>query len=383
PRQLTMTSTPSHDLLTEFVESAHENPCANLVNLLGNSTTYKQFLSCRYASAQHLLDLLQDLLDANSSPQFARPFLIRALLRLSRVSGRHPRCFPIRDLDPEEQVDAGNYSDVWKGSVKGSEVCIKIMRLYKTSDIEGLLQEFGREALLWRQLCHPNVLPFFDLYYLEKRLCLISPWMGNGNIFEYLRKKPFNMNHFTFASPSALRMKPSLTLVVKVLDVALGVEYLHANNVVHGDLKSANILVTPSGRACIADFGLSYVTNPMTFRFTHVTVERGQGGTLRYQAPELFQDHVNHSGSNTYAFACVCYEIMTGKVHFFFFFFYEITKDPAVMVKVLAGQQPSKPYSWSTPVLEQFWQLLQDCWNMAPDLRPTATQIVERLKSPP
>ncbi|KAJ7767213.1 hypothetical protein B0H16DRAFT_1308613, partial [Mycena metata] len=190
PGQLTTTSAPSHDLLTEFIENAHENPCANLVSLLRNSTTYKQFLSRRYASAQHLLDLLQDLLDANSSPQFVRPFLIRALLRLSRVSGRHPRCFPIPDLDPEEQVDAGNYSDVWKGSVKGREVCIKIMRLYKTSDIEGLLQEFGREALLWRQLCYPNVLPFFGLYYLEKRLCLISPWMENGNIFEYLRKRP-------------------------------------------------------------------------------------------------------------------------------------------------------------------------------------------------
>ncbi|KAJ7755571.1 kinase-like domain-containing protein [Mycena metata] len=218
------------------------------------------------------------------------------------------------------------------------------MRLFNILEIEGLLQEFGQEALLWGQLCHPNILPFFGVYYLERKLCLISPWMENGNIFKYLKKRPFNMNRLSF-----------------VLDVALGVEYLHANNVVHGDLKSANILVTSSGRACIADFGLSYITNPMTFRFTHATLEHGRGGTLHYQAPELFQDEMNHFGSDIYAFGC----IMTGKVPF-----YEIAKDPA-------------PSSWSTPVLEQFWQLLQDCWNTARDLRPTAPQIVERLRGAP
>ncbi|KAJ7025741.1 kinase-like domain-containing protein [Mycena alexandri] len=353
-------TTSPHNLSSDSVQS-REDTRADLIGLLRNPTTYKQFLSRRNTSAQHLLDLLQDLLDDQSSTRSIRSFLMRALLRLSRVSGRHPRCFPVHDLNTEEQVDAGNYSDVWRGSIKRREVCIKIMRLFKTSDIEVLLNEFGREALLWRQLCHPNVLPFFGVYYLEKRLCLISPWMGNGNIFEYLRKRPFNINRLSF-----------------VLDVALGVEYLHKNNVVHGDLKAVNILVTPSARACIADFGLSYITNPMTFRFTHVTVERGRGGTLRYQAPELFQDEINHYGSDIYAFACVCYEIMTGKVPF-----YEITKDPAVIAKVLAGQKPLKPSSWSTLILEQLWQLLQDCWNATSDLRPTATQIVERLRGPP
>jgi serine/threonine protein kinase len=48
------------------------------------------------------------------------------------------------------------------------------------------IQEFSREALIWRQLSHPNVLPFFGLYYLENRLCLVSPWMENGNMMEFL-----------------------------------------------------------------------------------------------------------------------------------------------------------------------------------------------------
>jgi serine/threonine protein kinase len=48
----------------------------------------------------------------------------------------------------------------------------------------------------------------------------------------------------------------------------------------------------------------------MTFRFTHSTMQHGRGGTLRYQAPELFGDETqNHFGSDVYAFACVCYEV--------------------------------------------------------------------------
>ncbi|KAJ7447741.1 hypothetical protein B0H11DRAFT_1744755, partial [Mycena galericulata] len=50
---------------------------------------------------------------------------------------------------------------------------------------------FYHEALIWRQLSHPNLLPFFGLYHPEdtkSRLCLISPWMDNGDITRYLKK---------------------------------------------------------------------------------------------------------------------------------------------------------------------------------------------------
>ncbi|KAJ6574514.1 hypothetical protein B0H19DRAFT_934461, partial [Mycena capillaripes] len=164
-----------------------------LISLLSDSATYKQFLSCRNAAAQNLLDLLQDV---------TRPFLLRALLRLSRVSGQHPRCFALPDLRKVgEQVAAGNFSDLWKGTVSGRDVSVKVMRLFQTSDIEALLKEFSREALIWRQLCHPNLLPFCGLYYLDRRLCLVSPWMENGNILNYLRNKPASISRLSLVSP--------------------------------------------------------------------------------------------------------------------------------------------------------------------------------------
>jgi serine/threonine protein kinase len=45
----------------------------------------------------------------------------------------------------------------------------------------------------WRQLSHPNVLPFYGVFHLNNnrsRVCLVSPWMENGNIIQFLKKNP-------------------------------------------------------------------------------------------------------------------------------------------------------------------------------------------------
>jgi serine/threonine protein kinase len=65
------------------------------------------------------------------------------------------------------------------------------------------LQGFRKEALTWRQFTHPNALPFLGIYHLEDprpRLCLVSPWMENGNIANYLEANPFGINRLTLVS---------------------------------------------------------------------------------------------------------------------------------------------------------------------------------------
>ncbi|KAJ7878749.1 kinase-like domain-containing protein [Mycena olivaceomarginata] len=280
-------------------------------------------------------------------------------MRLSRASGLHPRCFSLPELHKVgQQVMGGGFGDLWQGLVCGQSVSVKMMRVFKNAHIDAILKEFSREALIWRQLCHPNVLPFFGVYYLENRLCLVSPWMENGNMMEFLTKE-----------------NPCKTARLSlILDVALGLQYLHAQNVVHGDLKAINILVTPSRTACIADFGLSSIADIMTLRFTHST-SYVQGGTARYQAPELLRGEKRHYGSDVYAFACVCYEILTGMVPF-----HELPNDMAVILQVIQGKRPSQPVTCcNTATLESLWKLLIDCWEENTGSRPPAPQIVERL----
>ncbi|KAJ6536560.1 kinase-like domain-containing protein [Mycena vulgaris] len=324
---------------------------------------YAKFLACRGASAQQLLDLLQDLLDYDSNlATMTRRRLFKGLIRLSGDSKLHPQCFTLTGLKNGSLVAGGSFGDVFKGFLYGQTVAIKMMRVFKESDIDALLKEFGREALIWRQLCHPNLLPFFGLYYFQKRLCLVSPWMENGHMREFLQKESYDTD----------------CLLSLILDVALGLEHLHDKGVVHGDLKGDNIFITPSHRACIADFGLSSIITPISsLRFTNSS-KRTQGGTIRYQAPELHQGRHNDLRSDIYAFACVVYELLTGKPPF-----PELYMDGMVIHAVLEGRRPPRPASCSgTPVLNGLWNLLQNCWKEQPEMRPTAAQIVEQLMDP-
>ncbi|KAJ6581711.1 kinase-like domain-containing protein [Mycena capillaripes] len=337
---------------------------ACLVHFLQDRQNYQDILECRGTKAQAILDLLQDFLELDSF-SFVRPSLFQVLRRLSDASGLYPRCFPLTGLKKiGQQMAGGGYGDIWKGMLCGQSVSVKMMRIFRSDDIKSALKEFGREALIWRQLSHPNLLPFFGLYYTEGRLCLISPWMDNGNIMEFLRKNP------TSDTDGRLSL---------ILDVAFGLEYLHVQKTVHGDLKGLNILVMPSGRACIADFGLSIIVNTMTLRFATST-SHARGGTARYQAPELFQEETPRTfESDIYGFACVCYEILTGEVPF-----HESKNDMKIILDVASGKRPSRPSSCTgTVALDSLWNLLQKCWDGEAKNRPTAPQIVAQLVGSP
>lgn len=83
---------------------------------------------------------------------------------------------------------------------------------------------------------------------------------------------------------------------------------------IHGDLKGVNCLVTKSGRACLADFGLSAVKDSQA---VGASSDHRTTGTPRWLAPELLMPESedvealsrNTVQSDVYAFACVCYEV--------------------------------------------------------------------------
>ncbi|KAK6966795.1 kinase domain-containing protein [Favolaschia claudopus] len=349
--------------------SSHALQClvyltARLVNSLQTRNDYNTFLKQRGTKAQELLDLIQDLLDLDSF-SIIRPMLFKAMWRLSRESNLYPRCFTLTGLHKVgKQLAGGGYGDIWKGLVRGQSVCVKILRIFQHSDITMAVKEFGPEALIWRQLCHPNVLPFFGLYYIEQRLCLISPWMENGHIMEFLKVNSPDL-------PRRFSM---------ILDVSSGLEYLHKENIIHGDLKGINILVTPSERACIADFGLSTIVDGMTLRLTTSTTAN-HGGTMRYNAPELFRPGDTGKktfSSDIYALGCVGYEIMTGQIPFPGF------NEAQVMFCVLDDKRPERlPSCIGTPALDSIWELLELCWDREKEKRPSADDITKRLNKAP
>ncbi|KAF7354925.1 Protein kinase domain-containing protein [Mycena sanguinolenta] len=341
-----------------------------LDSTLSDRTTYERFLSCRGTVALRLLDLLQDLLDSSHELR-SRASLSKALVRLSRESGIHPTCFTLEVEKASQQVAGGGFGDICKGVVGGQIVAIKSMRQFADDDVKAsmkvcvytkcipgfklILQKLGREALIWRQLSHPNLLPFFGMYMLDNRLCLISPWMENGDLKHFLSNAPADIDRVSL-----------------IADVAMGLEYLHSENIVHGDLKTPNILVTPSGRACIADFGLSTIVDELSLKMAFSS-RSGPAGTVRYQAPELLKNESStHFGSDVYAFACVCYEILTGKVPFF-----EVVNEAAVICKIVMDE--ARPSGLEMIFPDELRLLLEDCWHQKAEKRPTSTAVLRRL----
>ena len=106
-----------------------------------------------------------------------------------------------------------------------------------------------------------------------------------------------------------------------LLDVAQGMLYLHAMSVIHGDLKALNVLVD-GNKAVIADFGLSKIkmagtTMGGTAGLVDSSMATRTGGTVAFMAPELFEGRRMSKASDAYAFAMLCYEVLSeGKYPF-------------------------------------------------------------------
>ncbi|KAK1228990.1 hypothetical protein PQX77_007965 [Marasmius sp. AFHP31] len=328
--------------------------------VINDREQYKRVLEARGDEAQQCLDALQVLAESDNVDFKLRSSILRMMLHLSKRSGLCPNCLNIKNVKRvgDYPVGGGGFGDVWKGKIDDQVVCLKMVKVYLVSDVQKLLQEYMREAIVWQQLHHPNLLPFMGLYYLDKareQLCLVSPWMDRGNLVRYLKDTPREaVDHQALA-----------------YDVASGLAHLHSMKIVHGDLKGVNVLMTPEERACITDFGLSRVADTHSLRLSSTT--RQASGTTRWLAPELLQSDPPSSismSSDMYAYACVCYEIFTGGN----MPFQELSEGAVLVAVVLNKKHPSRP-SGTSELRDKMWDIMVACWNHKAQDRPTAKNV--------
>ncbi|KAF8597277.1 kinase-like protein [Ceratobasidium sp. AG-I] len=181
-------------------------------------------------------------------------------------------------------VANGGLADVYTATLgDGSVVAIKRMR--STCVVEGkATKRTAQELHTWSKIQHRNILKLLGLAVFGDKLAMISPWMKNGNVMQYMKNNP-SLNKYA--------------LCAQVVDV---VSYLHGIDVVHGDLKGDNILVSDDGILKLTDFGLAIMHEQAT-QFS--TTEMG-GGTYRWMAPELMKDDgVRSKEADVYALGMV------------------------------------------------------------------------------
>ncbi|KAG6914827.1 hypothetical protein DXG01_015086 [Tephrocybe rancida] len=342
-----------------------------LISLLSATCTsvqhYKSLLSCDDDDAQTLLDTFQLLLDTGVFKE--RTQLIAAIKRLSGTEKRFPHRFfldpvPAITADP---VASGGFADVYKVNYQGEAMCFKIIRLYAQSQVEHMAKVYAKEAIIWAQLSHPNVLPFYGLAHSPTRLSFVTRWATQGDLTQYLKENP------------------GANGVLLCKDTAAGAEYLHLNDIVHGDLKGCNVLIDSSGRASLCDFGLASVTDPKIIKWTSQSTMASKGGSTRWQAPELHESEdeaeevYNTKATDVFAWAGICYEIFTGCLPFF-----ELSNPVVIAARIIQGHTPTCPeadnVAWGIRGLnERVWNLMKECWHFKPSTRPDMSQILLKL----
>ncbi|KIJ68017.1 hypothetical protein HYDPIDRAFT_25466 [Hydnomerulius pinastri MD-312] len=319
--------------------------------------------------AQAVLNLLQALLDFKSSQLdgWYQRRLLDAVIRLSKKARLYPQSLKITGVENCTPTDRrGGFGAIFQGNLLGQVVALKELQAAGRSTDQFLRAshaaffDFCQEAVVWRNVRHINCLPFYGIANVNDgapRTCLVSPWMANGNLCSYLKEKP-----------EARRLP-------LILDIANGIEYLHTMQptIVHGDLKSLNVLVTSSGRACLADFGLATAYDTQAAVATTIY---GVAGTNGYMAPELMEaadnlrllPQLDRRRCDMFAFGCIVYEMYTGAPPF--------AENPSVRSQFIRiGERPPRPtdqHISDRGLDDDMWEFIESLWKQIPEARIVA-----------
>ncbi|KAL1158452.1 hypothetical protein V6Z11_A08G225300 [Gossypium hirsutum] len=267
------------------------------------------------------------------------------------------------DLEALRELGSGTYGTVYHGKWRGTDVAIKRIKKScfsgRSSEQDRLMKDFWREAQILSNLHHPNVVAFYGVVPdgIGGTLATVTEYMVNGSLRNVLTKKERSLD---------LHKR-----LIIAMGAAFGMEYLHAKNIVHFDLKCDNLLVNlrdPQRPICkVGDFGLSRIKR-------NTLVSGGVRGTLPWMAPELL------NGSSTkvsekvdvFSFGISMWEILTGEEP------YADMHCGAIIGGIVKNTlRPPIPEHCDP----EWRKLMEQCWSPDPESRPSFTEITNRLRS--
>ncbi|CEL63271.1 Tyrosine-protein kinase JAK1 OS=Homo sapiens GN=JAK1 PE=1 SV=2 [Rhizoctonia solani AG-1 IB] len=256
-------------------------------------------------------------------------------------------------------ITEGGFSDIYKGRfLDGTAIALKVLRVSVDSVAEHKhLRRAADELHTWQKCSHPNIMPLLGLTVFRDRIGMASLWMKHGNLPGYLKKEP------------------SVNRINMCAQISEGLAYLHENEIIHCDLKGANVLVSDEGNPVLADFGTSLALNS-TLRFTPTT--GGASYTLRWSAAEIVKEtHPHTEASDVYALGMTIYEVISGKIP------YEGKGDYNVIFLVAQGSELPERFERmpnGERITDELWALLTRCWSYEREARPSANVVMEAMK---
>ncbi|KAG8698334.1 hypothetical protein FRC08_005993 [Ceratobasidium sp. 394] len=273
-------------------------------------------------------------------------------------------------------IAGGGFGDVHRGTlIGGAKVAIKCPRLFFSPEEHErkILKNMAREIYAWSKLNHPNVLELIGFSNFQNRFSIVSLWMENRTLLAYISKKP-EVNRYQLC-----------------VQICAGLAYLHDANMVHGDVKGSNMLISEQGTVKLADFG-NTTLKQHTLEFTGSTL--GSKISVRWAAPELLSEEIAHTkAADVYAVGMtflvrrhsilllvglieIYKETVTGKIPFYG------RSELAVLSTVLLGKTHERPQQLDKMVESEanaLWKAMSRCWARNPADRPSALELKHSL----
>ncbi|XP_061217192.1 interleukin-1 receptor-associated kinase 4 isoform X3 [Neopsephotus bourkii] len=275
------------------------------------------------------------------------------------------------DARPESaggnKLGEGGFGVVFKGYINGRNVAVKKLVAMVDVSAEDLKQQFDQEIKLMAKCQHENLVELLGFSSDGAQPCLVYEYMPNGSLLDRL---------------ACLDDTPPISWNTRckiVQGTANGINFLHENNHIHRDIKSANILLTDAYMPKISDFGLARAS----VTFTRTIMTERIVGTAAYMAPEALRGEITPK-SDIFSFGVVLLEIITGlpPVH--------EKREPQLLLGIkdeiedeeatIEDYVDEKMSDWDAPSVHKMYSIADRCLNEKKNRRPDMKMVQQQLQ---
>lgn len=258
----------------------------------------------------------------------------------------------LSDFDFGDVIGKGGFGEVNRAIQKSTGRDVAIKQIFAERLEGNRLRRYIGEIKTMAKCDNMFLVPFVG-FTAEPPYAIVSEYMPNGALDNYIRHRNNDMLSGT-----------QLTAIA--IGIAHGMIHIHSKNIIHRDLKAANILLDSKLFPRIADFGIARFEDSTDAGMT------AKIGTPNYMAPELITSKDYTNKVDVYAYAMILYEMSENQRPF------KGLKVNDIFQQVV--QRDERPnFTRMTPAPLQ--KLIKRCWDRDPEMRPSFEEIFEEFRS--